>query len=99
MLKPVARLLVMPAAAAGTLLLGACSCDHTDPWNAAYIVTADAEIVPPTCEVETASIAESSGARVDPNLVEIARLEVERDCYRSAEARLRQNLQPGASLK
>jgi hypothetical protein len=31
--------------------------------------------------------------------VEIARLEVERDCYRNAEARLRESRQPHASLK
>jgi hypothetical protein len=45
--------------------------------------------------------AQSSGTNVDPNLVEIARLEVERDCYKGAEEDLRQRLKsgPSAALK
>ncbi len=99
------RLLVLPAAAGGSLFLGACSCDDADPWGTTYIVSAEAEtgrgeIAPPACDVETDAVAESAGARVDPNLVEIARLEVERDCYKGAEEDLRQRLEGApATLK
>jgi len=99
--------LLSSAAALIALSLGACSCDDTDPWRATYISTAEAApqsvrvaaIEPPVCHVESSSSvetsAESAGAHVDPNLVEIARLEVERDCYKSAEERLRQRLEKG----
>jgi hypothetical protein len=102
-LGPVARSLALPACAAASLLLAACSCDDTDPWNATYIATTEAASEPgaagpPACDFETATVAEASGARVDPNLVEIARLEVERDCYKGAEEDLRQRLRrPGAA--
>jgi hypothetical protein len=99
------RLLILPAIAGGCLFLGACACDDTDTWGSTYIVSAEAEtgpdeMAPPVCDVETAAVAESPGTRVDPNLVEIARLEVERDCYKGAEAELRQRLEGApASLK
>jgi hypothetical protein len=95
------------AAAVMALSLGACSCDDGDPWRATYINTAEAAteadrvaaVEPPACNVEkSASVeksAESSGTHVDPNLVEIARLEVERDCYKGAEESLRQRLEGG----
>ena len=95
----VARSLALPACAAASLLLAACSCDDTDPWGATYITTAEAEVAPPACNFETAAAAEASGASVDPNLVEIARLEVERDCYKGAEEDLRQRLRQGPALK
>jgi hypothetical protein len=90
----------MCGAAAVSLLLGACSCEP-EPWGATYITVAEAAYEPPACEVDdnAAASAAASGTHVDPNLVEIARLEVERDCYKGAEADLRQRLQRGASLK
>jgi hypothetical protein len=42
--------------------------------------------------VDAAANAGASGTHVDPNRVEIARLEVERDRYKGAEADLRQRL-------
>jgi len=101
------RALLSSAAALIALSVGACSCDDTDPWRATYIRAAAAApqsgrvaaIEPPACEVESSTqvetSAESTGAHVDPNLVEIARLEVERDCYKGAEERLRQRLEKG----
>jgi hypothetical protein len=85
------------AAVALSLLVGACSCDDSDPWRATYISTAEAAYAPPACDVDAsaAATAEASGTHVDPNLVEIARLEVERDCYKGAEASLRQHLEQG----
>ncbi len=102
------------AAAALALMLGACSCDDSDPWRATYISTAEAAtdagqmaaVEPPACDVGSSDTVETraktAGTNVDPNLVEIARLEVERDCYKGAEENLRQRLEgvaEGAVLK
>jgi hypothetical protein len=48
----------------------------------------------PKCKVEPAPkpAAGQAGASADPNLVEIARLEMERDCYKQAEQRARDQL-------
>jgi hypothetical protein len=97
---PRPRGLRLAAAIPVSLLLGACSCEP-EPWGATYITIAEAAHAPPACEVHAnaAASAAASGTHVDPNLVEIARLEVERDCYKGAEADLRQRLQRAASLK
>jgi hypothetical protein len=96
------QLVARCAAGAASLLVGACSyCDENDPWRATYISAARAAVVsdggaplaPPHCDVETnaavQTATEASGTVVDPDLVEIARLEVERDCYKKAESSLR----------
>lgn len=49
----------------------------------------------PSCDVEDASKAARSStpaAAADPNLVEIARLQLERDCFRTAELNVRRRL-------
>jgi hypothetical protein len=91
------------AVGAASLLVGACSyCDENDPWRATYISTAQAaamadSLTPPHCDVETnaavRTAAEASGSVVDPDLMEIARLEVERDCYKRAESKLRTSVE------
>ena len=93
------------AAGAASLLVGACSyCDENDPWRATYISTAQAAIVSnpgaslaaPHCDIKgntaVRTAAEASGT-VDPELMEIARLEVERDCYKKAENSLRSRVE------
>lgn len=51
----------------------------------------------PDCTVEgVAKPATSSGepgAYADPNLLEVARLEIERDCYKKAEQNLRDEME------
>ncbi len=95
------RALLICAAVALSLTVGACSCDDPEPWGATYITTAEAALAPPACEVDAgaAANAEASGTHVDARLVEIARLEVERDCYKGAEAELRHSLQRDPALK
>jgi hypothetical protein len=101
-----APLVTRCAAGAASLLVGACSyCDENDPWRATYISTAqaavvansDAPLVPPRCDVKAnaavKTAAEASGSVVDPDLMEIARLEVERDCYKKAESKLRNRVE------
>jgi hypothetical protein len=91
---------------AASMLLGACSyCDENDPWRATYFSTAQAAVVtdggaplaPPHCDVGTNAAVETaakeSGTVVDPDLMEIARLEVERDCYKKAESKLRNRVE------
>ena len=75
-------------------LAGGCSCDEMiDPWAPISITHAEAgesDAAPPACEFE-AGKATPKGApgTADPDLLEIARLEVERDCYKDAEQSLR----------
>jgi hypothetical protein len=92
------------AVGAVAILAAACSCDDMDdPWRATYVSTAEAAVANgtaaspavPGCEVEKAAAAETraaSGAAVNPDLLEIARLEIERDCYKEAEKTLRKQL-------
>src|SRR5690606_6904596 len=81
--------------AALAVAAGGCSyCDEYDSWRqATYIATAEAAtpLPAPDCAVHTDGAAALAGeAAADPDLVEIARLEIERDCYREAEAQTRQ---------
>jgi len=92
-----ARYAVIVALAA---LAGGCSCDPNDPWRAVtYIDDAEAATSPPAPNCEAAAKAAAkvtAGAApdaVDPDLIEIARLEIERDCYRDAAANARRQLQ------
>ncbi len=93
------RALLTGAAVAISLLVGACSCDDSDPWRATYISTAEAAYASPACDVDAGAAAkvETPGTHVNPDLVEIARLEVERDCYKGAEENLRQRLEQEAA--
>ncbi len=84
------------AIALATLMLAGCACDDAD-WKA--IVPGDAEataIDPPHCDYDNLDQSSKSSAalaeRADPNLLAIARLEAERDCYKAAEARARRQI-------
>jgi hypothetical protein len=75
-------------------LAGGCSCDEMiDPWAPVSITRAEAgekAAGPPACDFEaTAATPQGAPDTADPDLLEIARLEVERDCYKDAEASLR----------
>ncbi|MGI9403520.1 MAG: hypothetical protein ACR2OF_03295 [Hyphomicrobium sp.] len=52
---------------------------------------------PPDCTVEgikkPAPSSGEPGAYADPNLLEVARLEIERDCYKKAEQNLRDEVE------
>jgi len=99
------RTVALCAISAVAMLAAACSCDEMDdPWHATYASTARAAVAagtapaalsPPECEVERGAAAETraaKGAAVDTDLLEIARLEMERDCYKEAEKALRERL-------
>ena len=75
-------------------LAGGCSCDEMiDPWAPVSITRAEAGesgVAPPACDVEAGEATSKSAlGAADPDLLEIARLEVERDCYKDAEQSLR----------
>jgi hypothetical protein len=75
-------------------LAGGCSCDDMiDPWAPISITHAEAGesgVAPPACEFEAAEATpKGASGTADPDLLEIARLEVERDCYKDAEESLR----------
>lgn len=91
------------------LVAGGCSsCDDgadLSSWRTTYISAAEAAdgggpaapVTASRCDVEANAAARATagapGVVVDPDLVEIAKLEIERDCYRLAEQGLRQRLQ------
>jgi hypothetical protein len=83
-----ARLLVFVALAA----LGGCACENED-WKT-EVVSATAA---PSCNFASferrSKVSAALVERADPNLLEIARLEAERDCYKAAEARARQRVE------
>jgi hypothetical protein len=74
-----------------SLTAGGCACDGDD-WTADV---AESETIKsaPNCEFDTLDQGSKASAalaeRADPRLLEIARLEAERDCYKAAEARAR----------
>lgn len=75
----------------------ACGEDFRDAtWGTTYVQTAEAApgITSPNCDVAGPDVQ----ADVDPDLVEIARLELERDCYKRAEADLRRRVLYGEPL-
>jgi hypothetical protein len=80
------------------LLAGCSACgeDFRDAtWGTTYVQTAEAPgIAAPNCDVA----GPDAQAGVDPDLVEIARLELERDCYKRAEADLRRRVLYGEAL-
>lgn len=95
------------AAVVAGVLVGACSYCEDDmhgAWRVTYVNTADAAnaaeagiAAAPACEAQAKSAAQAAaqttGTVVDPDLLEIARLEVERDCYKNAEKDLRQRVE------
>jgi hypothetical protein len=98
---------VLAAGCAGlvALLTAACSsCDEGlehSAWGVTYVSTAeasDASLDAPNCAVD-APDTDSAGAKVDPELLEIARLEVERDCYKRAERELRYRIASGDATR
>jgi hypothetical protein len=74
-------------------LAGGCSSCDDDPWRAVtYLADAEAAASPPApnCEVRARAAGDVAA---NPDLVEIAKLEIERDCYKAAEASVRQQLE------
>lgn len=80
--------------------------DSADPasWHTTYISSAQAALIPgpgpippPDCDGAASAAQRAAkgapGALVDPDLLEIARLEIERDCYREAENSLRHRVE------
>ena len=96
---PRGRLVIATAA----LVLGGCVCEDGRWMDGTWMADTDVSYVsdhpdpPPSCEiVRVAHYSKSSAAiaeRADPLLLEAARLEAERDCYKAAEAKLRQRLE------
>lgn len=87
------------------LLAAACSsCDEGlehSAWGVTYVSTAEASeasLDAPNCAFD-APDTDSAGANVDPELLEIARLEVERDCYKRAELELRHRIASGEAAR
>jgi predicted negative regulator of RcsB-dependent stress response len=88
------------------LLAGCTNCDEFagfDAWHTMIVADASAAaayqqrgVAAPNCNIKGAERpAASSGnpaAYADPNLLEVARLELERDCYKDAEQSLRERL-------
>jgi hypothetical protein len=73
-----------------------------DPWAPISISRAEAGVAPgvadgmapPECDFEaSAATRKAAPGTVDPDLLEIARLEMERDCYKEAEQSLRHRLE------
>jgi hypothetical protein len=83
-----ARLLVVVALAA----LGGCACEN-DNWKTEVVSATGA----PSCSFASlerrSKVSAALVDRADPNLLEIAKLEAERDCYKAAEARARQRVE------
>jgi hypothetical protein len=83
------------------LLLSGCACSAAD-WDPTTVSRAKAlgAIAEPNCDGDQlARYSKASSSfmeRADPLMLEIARLEAERDCYRAAERRARLGSQPSS---
>ena len=79
------------AFALSTLTLAGCACDDAG-WKTAVAYNSGA----PYCDFDSldrrSKVSAALVERADPNLLEIARLEAERDCYKAAEARARKSI-------
>lgn len=86
------------AAALASLVLCGCACGETD-WDTAVFAGAEASeaLAVPDCDAGNlarfSKISADLVGRADPHMLEIARLEAERDCYKAAERRARQSLE------
>ena len=82
------------AVALATLTLAGCACDDA-AWKADIAGDAEAATLDgaPNCDFDSldrrSKVSATLAERADPHLLEIARLEAERDCYKAAEARAR----------
>ena len=85
------------AVALATLTLAGCACDDAD-WKADIAGDAEAATLDgaPNCDFDSldrrSKVSATLAERADPHLLEIARLEAERDCYKAAEARARKRI-------
>jgi hypothetical protein len=74
-----------------SLTAGGCACDGDD-WTADVAEAATIENAP-NCEFSSLDQRSKASAalaeRADSRLLEVARLEAERDCYKAAEAKAR----------
>jgi hypothetical protein len=79
------------AFALATLTLAGCACDEAG-WKTDVAYNSGT----PYCNFDSLDRRSKASAalveRADPNLLEIARLEAERDCYKAAEARARKSI-------
>jgi hypothetical protein len=89
------RLLVRGALIATAVLMSGCACNDAD-WESMVVSDAGAfeTLAAPDCEGDKrAQFSKASAGfmeRADPLMLEIARLEAERDCYKAAERRARE---------
>lgn len=76
------------AGALPAILLAGCACDD-NLWEADIASSADAAEYAETldCDVRALGLPSEYARRADPETLEIARLEAERDCYKDAAAR------------
>jgi hypothetical protein len=74
-----------------SLTAAGCACDGDD-WTADVAEVATIENAP-NCDFggldQRSKASAALAERADPRLLEVARLEAERDCYKAAEARAR----------
>jgi hypothetical protein len=88
---------LLVAIALATLPLAGCACDEA-AWKADIAGDAEAATLDaaPNCDFDSLDRRSKASAalaeRADPRLLEIARLEAERDCYKAAEARARKRI-------
>jgi hypothetical protein len=86
---------LLVAVALATPPLAGCACDDTG-WKTVVAANAEAATLEgaPNCDFGSLDRISKASAplaeRADPHLLEIARLEAERDCYKAAEVRARQ---------
>jgi len=89
--------LSLVAVALAMPVLAGCACDDAG-WKTVVAVNAEAAMLDgaPNCDFGSLDRFSKTSAtlaeRADPHLLEIARLEAERDCYKAAEKRARQRI-------
>lgn len=85
------------AVSLATLMLCGCACDEQD-WEAIVVSEAEASESASNPDCESANLARVSKAsadlvgRADPQTLELARVEAERDCYKAAVQRPHESL-------
>ena len=88
------RTLLLVAAALVTPVLAGCACEDNG-WQAVVAANAETAALPPVnCDFSNlnrlSKVSATLAQQADPRLLEIARLEAERDCYKAAVERARQ---------